>query len=570
MFFIRSFSEIYISYIAIFVLLSLLGKSFLKIYFFAFYRGVESPRYIFSTPSTILYPIFGYFFLGNVLVILNFFTPIVSSISFTFIALIALCGIDYRKPILKFNKVFTINLALLHLIIPSILLFSTYDMSLHYDAGYYHLNHQNWLRSSNIVIGLVNLFWPFGISALSEYVSGFFWRESTLINIHYLSLIFISSFFQFIYFQITEKKDSFFKISSVFILIFSIFDNFGFEGGRNGFIYIQEIGKQDSIVSVLVILISIFIANDFKNKNYHMFEKGLIIILILLAFQLKIGSVYLFIFLFFYLLNQLNKKLLTFKNVLYISLPSSLFLIVWLLKNYLTSGCFVFPVSFTCINNFNWYRKGSTEWIEEYTSSTSFGMEEYFGMQNNFFTLWFNEFFINNDPFSTFYKSYYLNFLVSLIAIYVLKKLFTKTSIIQKDIILNISLYLFLSVLFLMTFGPIPRYTAGILTFTIAMVSLNVISFKVNLNPKFIYLVFFISLLLLPRMNSYLSSVQNQNIALPDPRFEVNDYSLSLNDNWVSPKSTDLCWINLNCTSEVGGEIVKIDGFFKTIFRNLE
>lgn len=121
-----------------------------------------------------------------------------------------------------------------------------------------------------------------------------------------------------------------------------------------------------------------------------------------------------------------------------------------------------------------------------------------------------------------------------------------------------------------MTFGPIPRYTAGILTFAIAMVSLDVISFKVNLNPKFIYLIFFISLLLLPRMNSYLSSIQNQNIALPDPRFEINDYSLSLNDNWVSPKSTDLCWINLNCTSEVGGEIVMIDGFFKTIYRNLE
>lgn len=570
MFFIKSFSEIYITYIAIFVLLSLLGKSFLKIYFFAFYRKVKLPKYLFSTPSEIFYPIFGYFFLGNLLVVLNFFTPVVSEVSFIFIALVALYGVDYKKLNLKLNNTSNIKLAVLHFVIPSILLFSSYDISLHYDAGYYHLNHQNWLRNSNIIIGFVNLFWPFGISALSEYVSAFFWRESTLINIHYLSLIFISSFFQFIYIQISEKKDSLFKFVSIFILFFSIFDNFGLEGGRNGFIYIQEIGKQDTIVSVLVILISIFIANDLKNKNYHMFEKGLIIILSLLSFQLKIGSVYLFIFLFLYLFNQLNKNLLDFKNILYISLPSSLFLILWCLKNYLISGCLVFPVSFTCINRFKWYRKGSTEWIEKYTSGTSFGMQEYFGTKENFLTIWFNEFFINNEPFSTFYKSYYLNFLLSLISIYILKKLLTKTSKIEKNVLLTIRLYLFLSALFLITFGPIPRYTAGILTFTIAMISLNVVNFKVNLNFKFFYMLFFISLLLLPRLNSYLSSIQNQNIALPDPRFEINDYSISLNDNWVSPKSTDLCWINLNCTSEVGGEIITINGFFKTIYRNLE
>ena len=77
MFFIKSFSEIYITYIAIFFLLSLLGKSFLKIYFFAFYRKVKLPKYLFSTPSEIFYPIFGYFFLGNLLVVLNFFTPVV-------------------------------------------------------------------------------------------------------------------------------------------------------------------------------------------------------------------------------------------------------------------------------------------------------------------------------------------------------------------------------------------------------------------------------------------------------------------------------------------------------------
>ena len=49
-----------------------------------------------------------------------------------------------------------------------------------------------------------------------------------------------------------------------------------------------------------------------------------------------------------------------------------------MIKNYLMTGCLIFPVSLTCINNFEWYVKGSTEKIEEYTSATSFAYLEYF------------------------------------------------------------------------------------------------------------------------------------------------------------------------------------------------
>ena len=41
-----------------------------------------------------------------------------------------------------------------------------------------------------------------------------------------------------------------------------------------------------------------------------------------------------------------------FKNVLLYQLPSISLGIMWVIKNYLMTGCLIFPVSLTCINNF--------------------------------------------------------------------------------------------------------------------------------------------------------------------------------------------------------------------------
>ena len=40
--------------------------------------------------------------------------------------------------------------------------------------------------------------------------------------------------------------------------------------------------------------------------------------------------------------------------------PSTIFFLIWILKNYMTTGCFIFPVSLH-INNFDWYIPESTK-----------------------------------------------------------------------------------------------------------------------------------------------------------------------------------------------------------------
>ena len=86
---------------------------------------------------------------------------------------------------------------ILYIVIPAVLITSSYDTSWHYDAGYYHLNHQNWLRESNMILGTVNIFWAFGMSSVYEYISAILWIDKSFILIHFLTLIFIQTLYIF-------------------------------------------------------------------------------------------------------------------------------------------------------------------------------------------------------------------------------------------------------------------------------------------------------------------------------------------------------------------------------------
>ena len=156
----------------------------------------------------------------------------------------------------------------LYIFIPSVLLVSSSDINFHYDAAYYHLNHQNWLRSSNLIIGTVNIFWPFGMSSIFEYLSSILWFQDSLIYLHFLKIIFSHFFFSFIFFHLFNSKSKNLKYASFFLILFAIFDNFGISGGRNGFIYIQEIGKQDTAVAILYCITSLLILDSIQQKKY--------------------------------------------------------------------------------------------------------------------------------------------------------------------------------------------------------------------------------------------------------------------------------------------------------------
>ena len=95
------------------------------------------------------------------------------------------------------------------------------------------------------------------MSSIYEYLSTILWFDKSFVLLHFLNLIFVQILYQF-YFQSLKSKFNTLKFASIFVLIYSILDNFGFDGGRNGFLYLQGVGKQDTAVGVLFFLLSIY------------------------------------------------------------------------------------------------------------------------------------------------------------------------------------------------------------------------------------------------------------------------------------------------------------------------
>ena len=173
-------------------------------------------------------------------------------------AVIFILFLSFLPNLLNLQKL-NINLNFSNLIgyifVPSILVISSFNTGWHYDAGFYHLNQQNWLRNSEMILGMVNIYWAFGMSSIAEYISSILWFDGEFVNLHYLNLMYIFSFYNILIRDLFSKKQIV-RNSSLMLLLFSIFDNFGFNGGRNGFIYIQGVGKQDVSVAILFFFIS--------------------------------------------------------------------------------------------------------------------------------------------------------------------------------------------------------------------------------------------------------------------------------------------------------------------------
>ena len=508
-----------------------------------------------DTTKTIIYPLLGIALVGNLLIILNFFialkSPIIIIVLILF-SLINLVDITFTNFDISFYKIFS------YLLIPSIFLFFVYNASWHYDAGFYHLNNQNWLRESNLIIGFVNIFWAFGMSSIYEYLSAILWNGSNFQFLSYLNIFFIHFFYQLITENIIKNKERLYRNSSILILIFSILDNFGLDGGRNGYIYFQGLPKQDMSVAIIFFFVSRFIFVSITKKNITKIDLSILSFLILFLVQIKLNAVPIFILYLIFLILILKDKILTFYEILKSSSLALIFGFIWALKYYLTTGCFIFPVNATCKNNFSWYLYESTRSYEEITREASYTITKF---DNNFFE-WFSVFYsfqIN--------KVVLLNFLFSLIMIFVFLLLFTNKLKIDRTVFLIFVFFVITNFIYLIFYGPTPRYSVGIFITIVGFIGFFINKIKFEIKNLIFYFLIFISAALLIRFNSYQAFLNNETTQLFDSR-EIAVYIESNND-FVRPDIGDQCWINLRCT--MSNDLISINesGFFKIASRQI-
>lgn len=559
--------NLYFKYVLFYLVIYLLGRSVVIIINYFYGDKNHLPNKILNTKSEYIYPLLGLVFLGNLLIIINYFLPL-KSIG-TYLAISFLLLVNFTK----FNKIdfniISMNKILIYIVIPVILLISTIDITFHYDAGYYHLNHQNWLRESNMVVGMVNIFWAFGMSSIYEYISAILWFDNSFVLLHILSLYFIHFLYIFLFVKSTDSESKL-RYVSIFVLIFSLLDNVGISGGRNGFIYIQEVGKQDTAVAILFFVVTFFIAELLLLKKYSDIDLIFLSLISFFIFQTKLNGVFIYLLLIIFFIFLIRDKIITVKKILSLILPNFIVAVFWFVKSYLTTGCVVFPINFTCKNSFSWYLQGSTIAYQEISTDASFSYIQYLNDNNSNFLDWFNDFFLSSQysSFSEYYRSYYTNFIVSISIIFIIKFVFFTSTKQNKKIRVTLYSFVIFNLVYLIFFGPIPRYSMGILTVFVGVLGVNVVKEKVNISVVFLSCLVFLSVFSLIRLGSYQKIIETADMAINNPEDPTSHYEeVPIYQNWIKPSNGDRCWVNLKCTMHVEEITLNSDNFFSIASR---
>ena len=550
--------------------LLLLVKYFLLFFYFYFVgRGVlllinktisnnkNTTKDIMFVKKEIYYPLVGIAMFGNILIVINYFVGLKNPIT---VLIAALLLFPNFIRITSLNQLtFNLRSLIYYGVIPAILIISSYDTSWHYDAGYYHLNQQNLLRESNMIIGTVNIFWAFGMSSIYEYISAFLWIDKSFILIHFMTLIFIQTLYIYLISNLENNQYKEMKYASYLLLAYSLLDNVGINGGRNGFLYIQGVTKQDIPVAILMFMIGLSCLLVLKYKKIEKIDIFVLFLISLFLIQIKLSSVVIGYLLIILCIFIYRNNIKTIKDISFSIFPILPFLFAWLIKGYLTTGCFLFPLSATCINNFEWYPTNSTRSMENVTTTSSYGLIEYLNQ-----SIPISEWWVNLISFKINF-TVIVNFLISFIIIYVLKTILFRKQ--QPSLIILSTIFSFLPIylLYLFLYGPTPRYAIGFLMLTISSMSFFIEDMKFKINNKYFYILYLFSIILLVRGSSYQSFISGKEIALFDP-VPIAIYQ-DIDNDWVIPTEGDQCWINLKCTMEKQPAVIVEGSFFKTAYK---
>jgi len=472
-----------------------------------------------------LFPLIGLFTIGEFKLIVNFFSG-----SNNFLYFVILFGLVLNL-IIKINK--DENL-LHHLLISFILGMSSNTIQFSYDAGLYHLNSQFWINESKLTIGIVNLHSRYGYSSFIEYINAPTWIFDNFIFQHFTNLVFIVSFLSFIYKCLFSKHFEIFKISGISIVTFAILDNFGISGGRNGFLDIESVSKQDTPFAVTFMFLLIYISYFLLNKNIQN-EKYLFLIsfLFIFSFQLRIFALCLAPLIAFIMIK--NIKLI--RNLLLTVSLSISFL--WIIKNVLVSSCIFYPIDFTCIKTTKWYHIDNARL--ETLDLRDFHLA--WDIPNTNIFEWLNMWTSKDINLTVL-----INFSFSILIIFVLQILTTNRSAVNNFNLLIIPVYL----LFIWSVSsPSIRMGLSIFIYTVFLTGVYRNEIIRILDQKIIlYLSFVVSILLMPRIDNYKVITSGPlNFANLQPI--IVDYIKFDSPYWgVKSSLGSQCWVNLECVPE--------------------
>jgi len=316
-----------------FITLSTIHLISLGFFFEKFFLSLD-----FDCKKTFYYGISGLFWLGSISLILNFFIPINKNLN-NIVFIIPIFYLLFNTKNIYINKEIVVGIFCISTISSlTIYLANNYTP----DAGLYHLPFIKVLNDNKIIIGLTNINFTYGQSSFYQYISATY-NNSLYKDVGItIPLVQIFSFIitTFIFFLIKNRKLNFhylfvFLITSFCLMRLSRYSDLGNDGPAH--------------LLFLYLAYTIFIILDKKCFDKYDFFQTILISTFIFIVKPTMGMVFLFNI---YLVLKFKFYKFIKINITYYFL---LFFIIFFLKNFLISGCLLFPLKITCFSKVGWY-----------------------------------------------------------------------------------------------------------------------------------------------------------------------------------------------------------------------
>ena len=349
---------------------------------------------------------YGVFFLYLIGIVLNLFIPLNIATP-----VIYLFGLFYFIKFYK-QKKFEINFFII-LILCTFFVFIFKSNGLTYDSALYHLQTLKWIENYKISFGLSNLEPRLGINSVWHI-----FISLLNIKIFNIKMIYVFNYLPFIVMinelfeaqkkNFLSKLFLFFTVS--FIITFSILHPF-----KNGII-LNLIGSPEvDTVAMVMFIFSIYLFIEYFYKK-NIYNLNLLLVIATLAYLTKIshlGAILIAMAVFF------SQKKIVFFTKLNISII--ILNIFWLIRNFILSGCAIFPAKITCIEALGWgHPIKNVELTANAWSSFSrdtrlrlrAGDFEHTIYSFDWFKPWFNDYVMNTAIFKAIFLTLLFSFIV--------------------------------------------------------------------------------------------------------------------------------------------------------------
>ena len=488
--------------------------------------------------------LYGLFILIFLSLVLNFILPL----NFYFYLIVIIGFSSFIFSIYK--KKMKVNL-IYYLLINFVFIFIIYAHGENADSPMYHHQIIKWLYNHKISLGLSNLEIRFGDNSLwFNFLSLFKFTFKEFNSIYILNVI----PFSFITYEILKQKKTlsylFLALSLSFLFFFSYLHPF-----QNGVILNHLHNPEVDTIGMVFFIFSFYLLLMFLDEK----KEEIFYLLVLsssICFFIKLSYIGVVLFPFLILITFYKKnfiEILKTKLIIFVIL----LLIFWIIKNFLVSGCAIFPLNYTCFNVI--WSPGVDE-IETYKNVIKgFARDtrersRYLDFNHtihtfNWFLPWFKDYALN----TSLLKISYIIIFFTAIFFFIIKK-YTKFLIINLNTG-KIYLYVFFCLLInLLIWFQAPEIRFGwgtIISLNCYLLSVliffNVLFKKINPNIIKYFTLFFLVILILDNkrnfstnnfLNPYVVKIDYSKIVKIS---ELKDRDIYRSTNWKCYDFEEIC-----------------------------